>query len=71
MYKVRRHPYRALSFGLAVFGLLLLLFVAWWLGLLLILIAMVIDRTIWICAFCGNRVEQTSLLCPACGEELH
>ena len=39
----------------------------WPLGLLLIVIALVIDRPHHVCGYCGNRIERTSTMCPVCG----
>lgn len=38
----------------------------WGLMLVLLLITLFVERKKWICGFCGNRVERTSLVCPSC-----
>lgn len=39
-------------------------------GWLMVLISVVIDRSRWLCGGCGNRVDKTSSMCPACGTSL-
>lgn len=40
------------------------------LGLLMagvfIVIALCVEGSHWICGYCGNRIEKTSLMCPTC-----
>jgi hypothetical protein len=38
----------------------------WGLMIVLLVVTAVVERKRWICGFCGNRVERTSLVCPAC-----
>ncbi len=40
------------------------------LGLLLIVVSVLIDSPKWLCGACGNRIEETSQLCPACHASL-
>jgi rubrerythrin len=73
----RKHtvrPQKNASWLLAGFAFLAILFL-WPFGLvvgfILIVIAVCIDQKRFICGACGNRVERTSTLCPACQSHLH
>lgn len=48
--------------NLSLFGIVL--------SLLVVCASVAIDRPRWICEKCGNRVEKTSMQCPACGVPL-
>jgi hypothetical protein len=38
----------------------------WGLMIVLLIVTVLVERKKWICGFCGNRVERTSLMCPTC-----
>ncbi|MFZ4764001.1 MAG: hypothetical protein ACOYMN_03530 [Roseimicrobium sp.] len=67
---VKRQPYFWLGLVLAFSGLAVLLLGAWPLTAILWLVALVVDRSHFICPWCGNRLEKTSCLCAACGRKL-
>lgn len=40
------------------------------LGAIFLIACVAVDRVHWICDGCGNRVEATSVMCPACRSRL-
>ena len=65
-----RRPFASISWLFALLGFAALIFLNWMIGGILILVAILIDRKRHHCGACGNRVEQTSTLCPTCGTYL-
>lgn len=35
-----------------------------------VVVALCVEKTHYICGYCGNRVEKTSLMCPTCRHHL-
>lgn len=62
----KTRPYLGLSIALGLAGLIALIFLSLWIGLLVILIAALIDRPAWFCGMCGNKIEKTTSICPHC-----
>src|SRR5687768_1988973 len=66
----RRHrPYLMEAALVAVLGLMLLVFF-WPLGVVLMIGSILMDRTIWDCGQCGDKVHETTKVCPKCGAHL-
>ncbi len=73
-YKVRSQPFFWLSALLFFCGVGFALFFAKIIGVpfgvALILVAVALDRPRFLCGECGNRVERSSVVCPACQARL-
>lgn len=67
--RVKTQPFRWFSWGLVVLAIPSFFFMLP-VGVLLIIAAVLLDRSVWICEGCGNKVEKTSMLCPSCGARL-
>lgn len=69
-------PYNGTAWGLAFaavmigLGGLLLYPPAIFIALILFVTGIIIDRKVWTCGQCGNRVEKTSVQCPTCSARL-
>jgi hypothetical protein len=74
MPRVARSPYVWLALFIFVMGILTMIMIPWIIGvpagILLIVISLIVDRRHHICGGCGNRVEKTSMVCPACHAKL-
>ena len=72
--RVARQPFFLLSLALFAagvgFALLFPQIIGIPFGAVLIIVALAIDRPRFICGQCGNRVAQTSVMCPACAARL-
>jgi hypothetical protein len=66
----KTRPMTGMSWVIFFTALFLLAFMPWLIsvpiGVVLILVAVCIDRPQYLCGGCGNRIERTSLICPAC-----
>jgi RNA polymerase subunit RPABC4/transcription elongation factor Spt4 len=62
----KTRPYLGLSIALGIVGLIALVFLSLWVGLLVILVAALIDRPKWLCGMCGNQIEKSTSICPHC-----
>ena len=67
--KVRRSGFGCASLLVACIALVFL-FLFWPVGILLFVVAAVLERPKWLCGYCGNRVERESRLCPTCKVQL-
>jgi hypothetical protein len=74
MPRVARSPYVWLALFIFLMGILTMIMIPWIIGvpagILLIVISLIVDRRHHICGGCGNRVEKTSMVCPACHAKL-
>ncbi len=61
-----RRPYGVLAIVVIVIGFGALFSPAFPLGILVVLIGLALGRERWFCGGCGNRIERTSAMCPAC-----
>lgn len=72
--KKKKRPFLLLSWLFFLAGIGLMIALPWMIGLpcgvILILVAISVDRPLWICGGCGNRIEKTSAVCPACGRRI-
>jgi len=68
--RVMKAPLVGLALLIAAIGLAALFTFQWAVGLVLIVIAMVVDRRHYVCGECGNRVEKSSVVCPTCQARL-
>jgi|GEM_PF-3255867 len=68
--RITKRPNFIASLILGLIGVVTL-FLFWPLGIVLIIIACVNDKTICTCGGCGNTVLPTSTLCPTCRKVLH
>jgi DNA-directed RNA polymerase subunit RPC12/RpoP len=64
--RVMRAPMVGLALLIALIGFAALVMANWIVGVVLILLALLVDRRHYICGECGNRVEKTSVVCPSC-----
>ncbi len=58
-------PWNGISLFLGAIGIVTL-FTGPIFGIITIIIAIAIDRKRYVCGDCGNRIEKTSTICPAC-----
>lgn len=69
-------PNNGTAWGLAFmafilgFGGLLVFPPAIFIAVILFVTGIIIDRKVWTCGQCGNRVEKTSVQCPTCSARL-
>ena len=71
--KVRSGGSRILCILGILFGLIILVFIFWPVGIAIMIISALIDaktRFVSICGHCGNEVAHTSSLCPTCHADL-
>lgn len=70
----KTRPMAGMSWTLFLVAVLLLVFLPWLIslpiGLVLIIVAACVDRPRYLCGGCGNRIEKTSRICPACRAKL-
>lgn len=59
-------PRLLLALLISFIGLGVMIFAHWALGLIVIIMGAALDRVHYVCSGCGNRLEKTSTLCPAC-----
>lgn len=66
----KSRPAKGASWLIGLAGLGFFVFFPWILGVplgvILILMAAIMDRPRFLCGGCGNRIEKTSTICPAC-----
>jgi DNA-directed RNA polymerase subunit RPC12/RpoP len=68
--RVMKAPLVGLALLIAAIGFVTLFALHWAVGLLLIVLAMVVDRRHYVCGGCGNRIEKSSVVCPTCQARL-
>jgi DNA-directed RNA polymerase subunit RPC12/RpoP len=68
--RVMKAPLVWLALLIAAIGFVTLFALHWAVGLLLIVLAMVVDRRHYVCGGCGNRIEKSSVVCPTCQARL-
>ncbi len=69
-HRIKHRPNFAASLIVGIIGLAVTAFIFWPVGLALIIVAALNDKTTWLCSQCRNKIEPTSHLCPACHADL-
>jgi hypothetical protein len=66
----KTRPMAGMSWMLFLFAIVSMLLLPWLIGvtiaILMIVVAVCVDRPRYLCGGCGNRIERTSQICPAC-----
>jgi predicted amidophosphoribosyltransferase len=52
-----------------ILGIALGVLWAWPAAVVGLIAALAVDRPQWLCPFCGNRVEKSTVYCPHCQED--
>lgn len=69
--RIKKRPMQWISLFIFLVGVGISIMFHWVVGVIVIVASVALDsRTVYVCGSCGNRIEKTSVICPACRAQL-